>query len=136
MRPPRRVPGLVALAVAAAVLTGCAGTQDDAATAAALELIDAADARDGAAACAALAPPTRDELEQSSGKPCDEAVLAEEIGAGDEAATRTQVFDTMAQVVVGAETLFLSRYDGRWMVVAAACTAVPDRPYDCSIGLP
>ena len=28
------------------------------------------------------------------------------------------------------------RYDGRWRVVAAACTPVPDRPYDCSIGLP
>ena len=49
---------------------------------------------------------------------------------------RVEVFDSMAQVRVGADTVFLSRYDGGWRVVAAACTPVPGRPYDCSIGLP
>jgi hypothetical protein len=121
--------------VACAALAGCGGTQDDAATAAARELLDAAAGSDGSAACAALTAPTRDELEQSSGKPCEEAVLEEELGSGDGPAS-AEVFDTMAQVVVGAETVFLSRYDGRWRVVAAACTPVPDRPYDCAIGLP
>lgn len=123
------------LGVACAALTGCGGTQDDAATTVARRLLDAAAASDGAAACAALAAPTRDELEQSSGKPCEEAVLEEDLGGGDGPAS-TEVFDTMAQVVVGAETVFLSRYDGRWRVVAAACTPVPGRPYDCGIGLP
>ena len=135
MRPPPRVRDLAVLVVACAALAACGGTQDDAATTAARRLLDAAAASDGAGACAALAPPTRDELEQSSGKPCEEAVLEEELGGGDGPAS-VEVFDTMAQVVVGAETVFLSRYDGRWRVVAAACTAVPDRPYDCSIGLP
>jgi hypothetical protein len=116
-------------------LAGCAGSQDDAATTAALRLLDAAAGRDGAAACAALAAPARDELEQSSGKPCAEAILEEELGDGEGRAS-VKVYDTMAQVVVGAETVFLSRYDGRWKVVAAACTPVPGRPYDCSIGLP
>ncbi|MFC7726559.1 hypothetical protein ACFQW6_15725 [Nocardioides sp. GCM10028917] len=125
---------LAVLVVACAALAGCGGTQDDAATTAARRLLDAAAAGDGPGACAALAAPTRDELEQSSGKPCEEAVLEEELG-GDGPAS-VEVFDTMAQVVVGAETVFLSRYDGRWRVVAAGCTPVPDRPYDCSIGLP
>ena len=49
---------------------------------------------------------------------------------------RVEVFDTTAQADVGSETLFLSRFDGRWLVIAAACTPVPERPYDCSIGLP
>ena len=123
------------LGVACAALSGCGGTQDDAATTVARRLLDAAAASDGAGACAALAAPTRDELEQSSGKPCEEAVLEEDLGGGD-GPTSAEVFDTMAQVVVGAETVFLSRYDGRWRVVAAGCTPVPDRPYDCSIGLP
>ncbi|MGF9753974.1 hypothetical protein AAII07_02135 [Microvirga sp. 0TCS3.31] len=135
MRPPPRARDLAVLGVACAALAGCGGTQDDAATTAARRLLDAAAASDGAGACAVLAAPTRDELEQSSGKPCDEAVLEEELGSGDGPAS-VEVFDTMAQVVVGAETVFLSRYDGRWRVVAAACTPVPDRPYDCSIGLP
>ena len=125
---------LAVLVVACAALAGCGGTQDDAATTAARRLLDAAAAGDGPGACAALAAPTRDELEQSSGKPCEKAVLEEELG-GDGPAS-VEVFDTMAQVVVGAETVFLSRYDGRWRVVAAGCTPVPDRPYDCSIGLP
>lgn len=126
---------LAALVVASVGLAGCAGSQDDAATIPALRLLDAAAGRDGAAACAALAAPTRDELEQSTGKPCVEAVLEEGLGDGEGPAS-VEVYDTMAQVVVGAETVFLSRYDGQWKVIAAACTAVPDRPYDCGIGLP
>jgi hypothetical protein len=136
MRNVRNHRRLVALACAASLCaSGCAGSQDDAATTAALRLLDAAAAGDGVAACAALAAPTRDELEQSSGKPCEEAVLEEDLG-GASAADRVDVFDSMARVAAGSQTVFLSRYDGRWKVVAAACTSVPDRPYDCSIGLP
>jgi hypothetical protein len=126
---------LTVVVVAATALSGCAGSEDDAATTAALRLLDAAAGGDGTAACAALAAPTRDELEQSSGKPCEEAVLEEEL-AGASGADRVDVFDSMARVVAGSQTVFLSRYDGRWKVVAAACTPVADRPYDCSIGLP
>ena len=43
------------------------------------------------------------------------------------------VFDTMAVVHIGRQTVFLSRFDSRWLVIAAACTAVPGRPYDCAI---
>jgi hypothetical protein len=118
----------------ALLLAGCAGAQDTAAGSAARDLLDAVRDGDGAAACAALAAPTRDELEQTSGKACSTAVLEEDLGEGGD--VRVQVFDSMAQVRVGTETLFLSRFDGRWLVVAAACDAVPREPYDCSIGLP
>ena len=64
-------------------LSGCAGSQDEAATHAAVGLLDAAAQRDGVAACGFLATPTRDELEQSSGTPCEQAVLEEDLGAGD-----------------------------------------------------
>lgn len=125
------------LAVGGCVLAlgGCAGSQDDAAGAAAERLLTAAGQGDGAAACDALAPPTRGELEKSAGKPCEEAVLEEDLTQG-EGPARVTVFDSMAQVVRGPETVFLSRFDGEWLVVAAACTPVPGRPYDCSIGLP
>jgi hypothetical protein len=134
--PPHLRPYRLALSLPLVLLlAACAGSQDAAAGSAAQDLLDAVRDRDGAAACAALAAPTRDELEQTSGKACPAAVLEEDLsgGAGD---VRVQVFDSMAQVRVGTETVFLSRFDGRWLVVAAACTAAPGKPYDCSIGLP
>lgn len=116
-------------------LGGCAGTQDEPALAAARQLLAATAEGDGAAACALLAPAARDELEQSEGAPCERAILQEDLGDGT-GATTVSVFDTMAQAHVGADTVFLSRFDDRWLVVGAACTPVPDRPYDCRIGLP
>ena len=133
-----RTTKLVGVAAAASVVLlagGCSGTQDAPAARAAEQLVAAVDSGDGAAACDLLAPATRSELESTSGSPCAEAVLEEDLGPPSTAA-RTQVFDTMAQVVVGTETLFLSRFDGEWRVTAAACTPVPGGPYDCSIGLP
>ena len=118
------------------LLAGCGGTQDDAAVSAAAALLSAVERGDGGAACDLLAPPVRSELEQSTGKPCEQAVLEEDLGAATARPT-VEVFETMAQAVVGTETLFLSRFDGRWLVVAAACKPTPgDRPYDCSIAMP
>jgi hypothetical protein len=127
----RAVSGAVAVA-AALLLAACAGTQDEPATAAARDLLAAAGRGDGGAACALLAPAAVEELEQSSGKPCDEAVLDEDLGSGD---TRldVEVFDTMAQVRFEDETVFLSRFDGDWLVVGAGCVPQPTGPYDCSI---
>jgi hypothetical protein len=126
---------LGAAGAAALLLPGCGGAQDEPATSAARGLLEAAHGGDGVGACELLAPAARSELEQQAGAPCEQAVLDEDLGDGSGEVT-ADVFDTMAQVRVGEETVFLSRYDGRWLVVAAACTAVPDRPYDCGIGLP
>ena len=121
--------------VATALLTGCAGSQDEPAGSSARRLLEAAQGGDGAAACEQLAPAARSELEQQSGTACEEAILEEDLGDGSGELV-VEVFDTMAQARVGDQTVFLSRYDGRWLVVGAACTPVPGRPYDCSIGLP
>lgn len=117
------------------LLGGCAGSQDQPALSSAQQMLGAANDQDGEAACALLAPAVREELEQSSGSPCERAVLEEDLGDAT-GTTSVTVFDTMAQAHVGSETLFLSRFDDRWLVVGAACTPVPDRPYDCSIGMP
>jgi hypothetical protein len=132
-----RRPGwqLAVAGAAALLLPGCAGTQDVPAASAARGLLEAAHSGDGTGACELLAPAARSELEQQAGTSCEEAILEEDLGEGSGEAT-ADVFDTMAQVRVGEETVFLSRYDGRWLVVGAACTPVPGRPYDCSIGLP
>jgi hypothetical protein len=101
-----------------------------------MEFLAAARDDDGAAACALLAPAARDELASTAGAPCPEAVLEEDLETQDARPAEVTVFDSMAQATVGSQTVFLSRYDGRWLVVGAACTPVPDAPYDCSIGLP
>ena len=127
---------LVAITVSALLLQGCAGAQDRPARSAAVEFLAAAQDDDGAAACALLAPAAREERASTAGAPCPEAVLDEDLETEEPGRAEVAVFDSMAQATVGSQTLFLSRYDGRWLVVAAACTPVPDAPYDCSIGLP
>jgi hypothetical protein len=113
------------------LLTGCSNSADQSAGTSAEELLSSAADGDGARACEVLSPSTRSELEQSSGKPCAQAILEEHLSSG--ALGKVDVFDTMAVVHVGTETVFLSRFDSRWLVIAAACTAVPGRPYDCAI---
>ena len=125
---------LLALA-ACTVLAGCGGTQDAAVAEASTSLLEAVDQGDGEAGCALLAPAVRTEIEDAAGKPCERAILDEPLSAASGPA-QVEVFGLTAQAVVGSETLFLSRYDGRWLVIAAACTPVPDHPYDCSIGMP
>lgn len=87
----------------------------------------------GEEACSLLAPAARSELESSTGRPCPEAVLEEDLGVPT-SSPRVEVYDTMAQVRYDDETVFLSRFDGAWLVVAAACTPNPRQlPYDCGI---
>ena len=125
--------GRVAGCCLVAALSGCAGTQDEPAGSTAQDFLGAVEAQDGRAACALLAPAARAELEDSSGAPCAEAVLEEDLG-GPSSSSTVEVYDSMAQVRSGPETLFLAQFDGDWLVIGAACTARPgDQPYDCSI---
>jgi hypothetical protein len=114
------------------VLTGCGESEDPAVEAVARDLLEAASAGDGQAACKVLSSHTRDELEQSSGKPCERAILEEPIGRAG-TVRDAQVFDTMAEVRFDDETVFLSRFDSGWLVVATACTPRSEAPYDCSV---
>ncbi len=118
--------------VTVGLLAGCSGTQEHEAASVAQRFLAAAQQQEGEEACSLLAPAARSELEQSSGQSCDAAILEEDLGA-EGAPSTVEVFDTMAQARFESETVFLSRFDGEWLVVAAACTPVPGRPYDCSI---
>jgi hypothetical protein len=129
------------LGAAAAALLGttsaCGGASDDDVASVARAFYTAIGSQDGAAACRLLAPPTRSEVESSSGQPCAEAIVDENLqpSAG---APRVQVYATMALVRWSQETTFVTRYDAGWRVYAAGCSPDPssspdaDR-YDCNV---
>ncbi|WPO69710.1 hypothetical protein [Streptomyces sp. KN37] len=125
--------GLLAAALLGA-LTGCgnADAREDAAAEAASRFEASLRASDAVRGCAALAPGTRDELEQSSEQPCVRALpeaglpLAQEIRGVD-------VYGRQARVVTDRDTLFLSSFPGGWKVTGAGCTPRPEKPYQCLI---
>ena len=124
----------LALIVVALALAGCAsvGDRGSAADSVALRLLTAAADKDGATACATLAPDTAAELEQSAAKPCAEAILSEDL-PGPGTVTDTDVYGQWAQVRVTGDTLFLAVFPGGWRVVAAGCTPREARPYNCTL---
>ncbi|AZQ32693.1 hypothetical protein EJ357_03910 [Streptomyces cyaneochromogenes] len=82
--------------------------------------------------CAALAPGTVEELEQSAGGPCARALRAESPEPGG-AVRRTDVYGNQARAVLSSDTLFLSHFTSGWKVVAAGCEQRPREPYQCRI---
>jgi hypothetical protein len=126
-----RQPWILALAAAGLALTGgCAAPRGDAAGAAASRLLTAVQAKDGATACAALAPDTLAELEKSAGKGCATAILDEDLPVPG-AVTTVDVYGQWAKVTRAGDTEFLATFPGGWLVVAAGCTPRGERPYDC-----
>ena len=115
----------------ALVLSGCTPSQQDDAARAADDFVAAVADGDPATACALLAPATVEELEQSSGAACADAVLEEASPAGDR--VRVSTFGRMAQVHYADDVVFLSRFDAGWRVVAAGCLAQTGGPYSCGI---
>lgn len=123
--------GVATAALVIAPTAGCGNTQDDAVRQVASAFSVALSQHDGRAACDLLAPTTRSELEQSSGKDCSVAVTEEVQPAGDPA--RVSVFGTSAQVRYDGDIAFLSRFQDGWRVLAVACQPQPSGPYDCSV---
>ncbi|ARX88330.1 hypothetical protein SMD44_07817 [Streptomyces alboflavus] len=122
-----------ALALACAV-SGC-GTVDgrrEAARAAVARFEQAVRTGDAAALCGALAPGTREELEQSGQATCAAAVLGEDLPHGG-AGRHVDVHGRQARVVLEKDTVFLSQFPDGWKVVAAGCLPQGDRPYRCSV---
>jgi len=120
------------VAVALLAVSGCGQVYEQDVRAVARAFHDAYRSGDGAAACAELAPKTREELVQSAGTRCAQAVLEEDVPPV-ETPRRVRVFGTQAMVDFGEETTFLARFQSGWKVMAAGCTPVPGEPYDCAI---
>jgi hypothetical protein len=87
---------------------------------------------DGNGACGFLAPATIEDLESTSGQPCQDAVLAEDLAEAHEVRD-SQVFGRGAQVVMDGDVVFLSVFGDHWLLTAAGCTSRGDRPYDCTL---
>jgi hypothetical protein len=113
------------------VLAGCSSPQEPDAEDAADRFAAAVTSSDADTACGLLAPATRDELEQSSGNPCVEAILDVATSTGPRDAS--EVYGSMAQIAYVEDTLFLSRFDERWLVVAASCARGAHQVYDCHL---
>jgi len=126
------VPRRVLLVLPLLALSACGGAQDGSVESAADRFYAALDSDDGADACALLSARTRDQLEQSAGKACAQAVVEEGLTVPT-AAREVETFGTAAQVRWDGETTFLSRYGDRWLVVAAGCLPVPGDRYDCAL---
>ena len=123
--------------LSALVLAGCGSGQEAAVEDAARTFAEALASDDLERACSSLAPSTVLELEQSSGQACARALQAQDVVAADRVG-RVQRFGRQASVAVRSstgetDTWFLSRFDGRWLLVAAACTPRPELPYDCDV---
>ena len=120
--------------VTVAAVAGCGSVADreDAAADVAVRMLTAVDSQDGATACAALAPDTVEEIEQSAEKPCAEAILEEDLPAPGQV-LGADVYGQWAQVRMDDDTLFLAAFPGGWRVVAAGCTPRGERPYDCLV---
>lgn len=86
--------------------------------------------------CAALAPATREELEQSAKSRCDraidEAIDEQELPAAG-AVRDVDVYGGQARVVLEHDTVFLARFPTGWKVTAAGCRPRAQRPYQCEI---
>jgi hypothetical protein len=134
-----RMPGRLrlvptALIASLLVLPGCASLAPDtqAAGRVAEQFHRSLSDSDGGAACDELAPETVAVLEQDSGDPCADAVLAEDIPDAGEV-LESQAYGQVAQVVLNGDVVFLASFGDRWRVTAAGCTHRDSRPYHCSI---
>lgn len=133
---------LVLAALVGVALSSCAPPRDEAADTATGFYTAIADG-DGAAACAALAPAVAAAVEDDAGSPCPEALTSGDLGddlrdradaaGATSGGAAVRVAGRQAQVAPGTDTLFLARSGPGWVITAAACTARPDRPYDCEV---
>jgi hypothetical protein len=131
---PRRWRPVLLAAACVVALCGCSdvGSRKMSAGEVAGRLLTAVATKDGATACATLAPDTAAELAQSEGKPCEQAILDEDLPA-PATVSGADVYGQWAQVRLTDDTMFLAVFPGGWRVVAAGCTPRQSRPYDCTL---
>lgn len=124
----------LALTLGTVVLAGCSAAGSSSADGAgeAAEAFTAAVTADASAACALLAPQTREELEDDEG-PCATSIGELDLPQAGRA-LEVEAFGLDAMVRTEHDTLFLARFEQGWRVTAAGCEPdEPDRPYTCEI---
>jgi hypothetical protein len=87
---------------------------------------------DRAGICAALAPETRGEVEESGKKACVDGIRGQDLPAGGPVRS-VDVYGRQARAVLASDTLFLSQFPGGWKIVAAGCRPRSGQPYQCSL---
>ncbi|MEV6250368.1 hypothetical protein AB0M38_29835 [Streptomyces sp. NPDC051742] len=114
-------------------LAGCGSVEEraSAARSAALGFGAALRASDEARACEALAPATREELEQDG--PCPTALAALRLDTVAGEPLSTDVYGEQARVVFARDSVFLASFPEGWKVTAAGCTPRPGRPARCEV---
>ncbi|MFJ2828430.1 hypothetical protein ACIPC1_12695 [Streptomyces sp. NPDC087263] len=120
--------------MALATVSGC-GTLAERRDAAASEVTRferALDAQQPERLCAALAPSTREELEQSAKQRCEQAIGEQDLPSAG-AVRGVDVYGDQARVVFEHDTVFLARFSAGWKVTAAGCLPRSQRPYQCEI---
>lgn len=136
MSGPRRHVGRVSLLLVALTcpLAACGSTDGREAdvSAAATSFERALRGGDPTAVCAALAPQTRRETEESERKPCADAVAGLNLPAG-EPLDGVDVYGRQARAVLASDTLFLSQFPDGWKIVAAGCRPRSGQPYQCAV---
>jgi hypothetical protein len=118
----------------AVCLTACGtlGEREAAASRAAVRFEESIQRADGTRACAALAPQTRQELQQSAKTSCRKAFFEERLSPAG-TVREVQVYGRQARVVLAADTLFLSIFPSGWKITAAGCEPRSHQPYQCQI---
>jgi hypothetical protein len=119
-------------AMAFAIATaGCAaeGERSDASDTAA-RFLRAAQDGDAEAACALLAPRTRDDLATEDGA-CADGLPVDELSG---TVTGVDTWSERAKVDTDGGSMFLARFDSGWLVSAAGCRQDDDAPYHCLVG--
>ncbi|MFF8279175.1 hypothetical protein ACF05T_24135 [Streptomyces lateritius] len=129
----RSMTACLLLGALCAGLSGCADVDDRAAAAeAAAVRFTAALAEPGTGrACDALAPATREELEQDG--PCAEALASSGLGPDAGRVVGADVYGSQARVVFERGSVFLTSFPDGWKVTAAGCIPRPGRPAQCEV---
>lgn len=130
----RRITWALLLGALMLALSACGGSaaRKASASAAATAFEKALSGGDRTALCAALAPETRGEVEDSAKKACADAIVEQVLSAGGPI-HGVDVHGRQARVVLASDTLFLSEFRDGWKITAAGCLPRPGRPYQCSV---
>ncbi len=120
---------LAAAVLATAVLSGCAGLEEDDVGRVAGAFEDPAAAP--ADRCALLAPVTLQTLESDESAPCVDVIGQVPLPGGPVEAV--EVWGGQAQARLGGDTVFLTETPSGWRVTAAACEPRGEMPYDCQV---